>query len=251
MISLQNVGVRRNSKTILQNINIEIQAKNHLAVIGPNGAGKSFLLRIMSADIIPSSGDVTILGKTFGKTNLWELRKKIGFVSSQLIFWYGGSTTVMEVVGSGFNGTLGLPNDLNTREKEQVFKILRSFKMESFIDRVFKTLSDGEKRKVLLARALVWSPEIVIFDEPCMGLDIPTREFFLQDIEALSKNILVIYVTHHLEELPTCIKQVLYLKNGTVWNSGPKEKMLTSQFISEVFAYDLKVIAKQGKYYLQ
>lgn len=251
IVDVTDLGVVRQGKQILANLNIQMSENQHLAVIGPNGAGKSFLLRVLSADMIPSSGTVTILGKTFGQTNLWELRKRIGFVSTRLAFWYEGNTSVLDVVCSGFYGTFGLPEEATSQQKDAAWEMLEFFGMQDFADHTFETLSDGERRKVLLCRAMVTEPELLIFDEPCQGLDIPSREVFLGDVEKLAQKIPIIYVSHHLEELPQCISDVVFLKHGTVYAKGTKQEMLTTEHMSAVFDYNIAVIEKGHRYYVQ
>jgi len=251
IISAKNIKIVRQGTKILKGIDIEMLSNQHLGIIGHNGAGKSFLLQILSADIIPSSGEVTILDQTFGKTNLWNLRKKIGFVSSKLIFWYKDQVKVLDVVASGFHGTFGLPEKITDHQKKRILQVLKFFDIEALQDRFFETLSDGEKRKVLLCRAIVLDPKILIFDEPCQGLDIPTREIFLKDVDKLSKKINIIYVNHHLEELPFCITDIVFLKKGKIFAKGKKDQMLTSKMISDVFDFPLEVVKKNKRFFVQ
>ena len=251
IIITKKLKIVRQGNEILKGIDLNMTADQHLAIIGSNGAGKTFLLRILSADIIPSSGEVEIFGKKFGKISLWDLRKMIGFVSTRLAYWYGDKSTVTEVIGSGFHGTLGLPEELTDDQKDKISDLLNFFHLVGFEDRIFDTLSDGEKRRVLLSRALVLEPKLLIFDEPCQGLDIPTREIFLEDVNRLATTIPIIYVTHHLEELPSCISDVIFLKKGKVYAQGPKAKMLNSENMTVVFDYDLEVEKKGDRYYVR
>ena len=175
IISLKNIVITRQNNQIIKDVSFTLNSQQHLAIIGANGAGKSFLLRVLSADMIPSSGQVIILEQEFGKISLWNLRKQIGFVSSRLAFWYEGKTTVREVIASGLHGTLGLPEEITTEQQKQIEEILELFQIQNLKQRIFETLSDGEKRKVLLTRALILKPKLLVFDEPCQGLDIPTR----------------------------------------------------------------------------
>lgn len=251
IFDLQNVGITRQGYTILNGVDLQMHADQHLAIIGPNGAGKSFLLQVLSADLVPSSGTVTLLGKTFGKVSLWELRQKIGFVSSRMAFWVEGNTRVLDVVCSGFQGTYGLPEPATEEQRAAALELLEFFEISTLQTHSFETLSDGERRKVLLSRALVRQPELLILDEPCQGLDIPTRERFLEDLDRLAQRIPMVYVTHHLEELPTCITDVIYLKHGSIFNQGPKETLLTSKCLSAAFDYPLHVLKKGERWYVQ
>ena len=251
IIDLSHVSLTRQGKTILSDISFTLEAGDRLAVVGPNGAGKSFLLRLLSADLIPSSGRITLLGKTFGETNLWELRRRIGFVSTRLAFYYEGNVTVREVVASGFAATFALAEPLTVHQAAAVQTSLEFFQLPALAERCFETLSDGEKRKTLLARAIVEQPELLIFDEPCQGLDIPSRERFLADVERLAKTTPIVYVTHHVEELPMCINKVLFLRQGTMTALGAPRSLLTSEELSALFEYPLAVQSHDGRYYIQ
>lgn len=251
IISVSQLGITRQGTTILSDINFTMNQSQHIAIIGPNGAGKSFFLRVLSADLIPSSGTVTLLGGTFGKTNLWDLRRRIGFVSSRLAFWYEANSTAADVVYSGFFGTYGVSEEVSDEQKERAHQMLSFFGMGSFTERLFETLSDGERRKILLARAMVTEPDLLIFDEPCQGLDIPSRDIFLEDVDRLAQKTPIIYVSHHPEELPSCISEVLYLKSGKIFKFGPKEEMITTENMSALFDYELEVVKKGDRFYVQ
>lgn len=251
IIFTKSVSLNRQGNKILDDISLSISDDQHLSIIGPNGAGKSFLLQILSADLIPSKGQVKILGKEFGKVSLWDLRKEIGFVSNRMLFWYDSKITCLEIVCSGFYGTYGLPEGYTEEEKQKAQVMLKFFDIEYLENRKFEVLSDGERRKVLLSRAIITDPKLLIFDEPCQGLDIPSREHFLADVDSLAQKTPIIYVTHHLEELPSCITDVLLLKNGKIFEQGQKDIILTSEKISTLFDYQLEVIKKDGRFYLQ
>jgi iron complex transport system ATP-binding protein len=249
IIKLTNVCIQRQGKDILKGITLDLKADQHLAIIGPNGAGKSFLLRTLAADLIPSSGTTTILGKTFGKCSLWDLRKQIGYVSSSISHWYEKEASILDVVVSGFQGSYGLPTAPTQEHIDAAQKILKTFELEVRSFQKFSTLSDGQRRKTLLARALVIQPKLLIFDEPCQGLDIPTREQLLTDINELAKNTPIVYVTHHLEELPSCITHMMLLKAGKSLMYGEKDDLINSKNISELFDYPLEVRQKDHRYY--
>jgi iron complex transport system ATP-binding protein len=275
VISVQDLNLSRQGKPILSDLNFEIDKDEHLAIIGPNGAGKSFLTRVLSLDLAPNYGSqVEILGGGFGKSNLNELRKKIGFVSSKQADWFKdsvsifknylgtldkdynnyefknegfgtGVNTCLEIVCTGFFGTFGISGKLDLEKLQKAKNLLAEFGITSGSKISFQTpfegLSDGEKRKVLLARSLATDPEVLVFDEPCQGLDIPSRERFLYEIQKQSEKKLIVYVTHHLEELPECIQKVLLIKEGKVFKFGQRNEVLTSQNLSELFDMSLKV----------
>jgi iron complex transport system ATP-binding protein len=248
LIQLKDIHLRRQGNEILRGIDLTMTDQQHLAIIGPNGAGKSFLLQILSADLIPSSGTTTILGKTFGQTNLWALRQSIGFISNRMLSWMQPKISVFEVVASGWFGTYGLADELSADQKQAVDQQLNEFELIELKDRSFASLSDGERRKALFARAMVKQPQFLILDEPCQGLDIPSREHLIKDIDALANTLPLVYVTHHLEELPLCITHVMLLKAGQVFAYGTPTEILTSERLSDLFDYDLSVEYTAGRW---
>ncbi len=248
IIFVKNLKIIRQGNEILKGIDLQMYSNQHIGIIGPNGAGKSFLLQVLSADLIPSSGLVEILGKQFGKVNLFELRKEIGYVSNRMFYAFESNMTCLEVVCTGFSGVMGLPDGYTKQEAKQTIEILEFFGVEYLKDRKFEVISDGERRKIMLCRAIVTDPKLLIFDEPCQGLDIPSREFFLNDVDKLSKKIPILYVTHHLEELPGCITDLILLKKGEIFVKGKKNVILTSKNISDLFDYNLEVTEKDGKF---
>jgi len=250
-IELQNVAVIRDGNFILKDISFSMPASGHLGILGPNGAGKSSLLKILSADMIPSRGKVTILGSTFGETNLWNLRKKIGFVSNNMSFWFDSKITVQQAVCSGLFGCYGLPEEPTAEQMANCKDQLARFNVAALTSRLLDTLSDGERRKVFLARALMTKPELLIFDEPCSGLDIPARELLLEDIGRLASEVPIVYVSHHIEEIPQCVTRLICLKKGQIFKEGTKEEIFTSESLSSLFDYPLEVRKKGTRWYVE
>lgn len=251
VIEVSALGITRGNQTILSDVSFSLKENERLAIIGPNGAGKSFLLRVLSADLVPSSGKVTILGQTFGKVSLWDLRQKIGFVSTRMAYQCERSLSGIDVVCSGFKGTYSLAEDPTKEQLERAKEIMGMFGLQTTVDRKFSKLSDGESRRTLLCRALVNKPELLILDEPCQGLDVNFRDVLLEDINQLSKSIPLVYVTHHLQELPSCITHIMFIKGGVITGIGVKDKLLTSEKVSELFDCPLQVRKKGNRYYLE
>jgi iron complex transport system ATP-binding protein len=250
MIRLQNLHVTRQGSPILQDINLEIQANDRVAILGPNGAGKSFLLRILSADLVPSFGSyVEIFGQVFGKTRLADLRQQIGFVATRQAFWFDSKDTLWQVVASGLDGVYGASREFEDFEKTLIDESLAKFDLTKIQERPFEVLSDGEKRRTLLARSLVRKPKLLILDEPAIGLDIPTRLRFLETVDELSQELPLIYVTHNLEELPQSINKIVFLKAGQIFAQGSKEAMLTSENLSNLLDIPMEVVHRNGKYF--
>jgi len=249
LLELDGVFVTRGDVSILRDISFSLERGQHLAVMGPNGAGKSFLLRLLSADLLPSRGGIAVLGERFGKVNLWRLRERVGFISTRIAENFPPRASVLEVVCSGYFGTYGLATAPTSEQLEYARACLARFEAPGG-ERIFETLSDGEQRRVLLCRALVLRPSLVVLDEPCQGLDVRARESLLSAIEVLARETSLVYVAHHVEELPRAITHVMALANGSIFRFGRKEEVMTSSLLSELFQYPVALGESGGRYYL-
>ncbi|MFH1642448.1 MAG: ABC transporter ATP-binding protein [Nanoarchaeota archaeon] len=250
LIQLKEVNITRKGKRILNNISWTVKENENWAIIGKNGSGKSFLLKILSANMQPSSGSVEIFGQEFGKISLWEFKKQIGFVSDFLQKQHHENIKVIEVVLSGFYSSIGVYQKTTTKMISAARKILKSLEINSLKDRVFGELSHGEQRKVLIARALVFNPKLLVMDEPCTGLDIPTKEEFLTLINKLAKSgHNIIFVTHHIDEITGAINRVLLIKDGKIIKQGIKKEIMKENLLNKVLGYKFKLTQKQGRYW--
>lgn len=250
IISLKNVSLQRNNIKILSDINWEISNNEHWAILGLNGSGKTSLLNIVSGYHFPTTGEVTVLENLFGKTNLPELRKQIGFVSSSLDRFADivNKETVDRVVVSGKFASFGLYEQVNEADWEKASSLLSKLRLNYLSGKRYHLLSQGEQRRVLIARALMSEPKILILDEPCSGLDILSREEVLAMINEIGKNDChVIYVTHHIEEIVPDISNVLLLRDGKLVATGPKESTLTDVLLSKTFKVPVKVRWEDGR----
>ena len=229
-----------------------MDSSENWAIIGRNGSGKSFLLRILSGNLFPSTGIVKIFGKQLGFVNIWDLRKEIGFVSDHLQREYDRETRVINVIYSGFFASNGLYQDVTDEMKEKVVDILEFLEIFHLRDRVFGHLSSGEQKKVLIARSLVFSPKLLIFDEPCNNLDLASKEDVLHSIQKLvQKGHNIVFVTHHIEEIIPQINNVLFLKEGKIIKSGDKVKMMNKKLLNNLLSYKFGVVKKNGWYYFK
>ncbi len=238
IISLENVSLRRGNKEILHDVNWSIQPNEHWGVLGLNGSGKTSLLNIVSGYHFPTSGEVTVLGNLFGKTNLAELRKEIGFVSSSLerFAQFFNNETVERVVVSGKFASFGIYEQVAQEDWDKADALLKSLRIAFLKGKPYHQLSEGEKRRVLIARSLMSDPKMLILDEPCSGLDILSREQFLGVMEEVVNNgCHIIYVTHHIEELVEALTHVLLLKDGEVVAAGPKQDVLTDDYLTSTY----------------
>ena len=205
---------------------------------------------IISSFLHPSGGRVFLFGRELGKVNVWDLRKKIGVVSDGLQAAYTGSVQVIDVVCSGFFSSVGLYVEKEDWMDEKAMNILDSLHMADFANRPFMKLSHGERKRVLIARALVFDPELLILDEPCNGLDVPSRESFLETLSSLvSRGTHIVYVTHHVDEIMAFITHVQILKNGRVMECGKKEDVLLEHILDSGLGYSMHLVREQGRYF--
>ncbi|KAB2338425.1 ABC transporter ATP-binding protein [Cytobacillus depressus] len=253
IISFKAVSWRRNGQEILSNIHWSMEQDEHWAILGLNGSGKTSLLNIVTGYQFPTAGEVAVLGNVFGKTNLPELRREIGFVSSSLDRFSNSLNheTVEDIVISGKFASIGLYEEVSVEDVEKAESLLTSLRLDYLKGKHFRLLSQGEKRRVLIARALMSNPKLLILDEPCTGLDVLSREevlFLMKEI--VKNNCHLIYVTHHIEELVEEITHALLLRDGRIIAAGPKREVLTDDILSETFKTPVSVRWEENRPWL-
>jgi iron complex transport system ATP-binding protein len=225
-------------RPILEDVRFRIERGEHWALVGANGSGKSTLLAIVSGDLWPSIGVARVLGEEYGKVDKRELRRRIGVVSSALFGNLPDSDTGVEIAASGIRGTIGRLGPLDEEARRRGEKALAKVSASSTTRKPYGVLSQGERQRVMIARALVNEPDLLILDEPCNGLDPVARERFLDDLGALAADPdgpTQIHVTHHLEEVPPFITHALVLAEGRVQSSGIADEVLTPECLSAAF----------------
>lgn len=250
VVSIKNASLVRNNNQILNDINWEIKKGEHWGILGLNGSGKTSLLNIINGYHFPTTGQVSVLGNLFGKTNLPELRKKIGFVSSALDRFSDivNHETALRVVISGKFASFGIYEKIVDKDWDKAESLLEKLRLSYLSQKRFHLLSQGEQRRVLIARALISDPEILILDEPCSGLDILSREELLTTLPQITNgNCHVLYVTHHIEELVDTISHILLLKDGKIIAAGPKKEVLTAELLSETFKVPVHIHWDHGR----
>ncbi len=251
VIEIKEASIKRDEKFILKNINWSVQAGQHWAIFGLNGSGKTSLLKMINGYIFPSEGEVNVLGKKFGTYDFRELRKSIGWVSSSLQESLYVNETVEEIVISGKFASIGLYENPVANDYEKAKNILDKFACSNLKNRFYYSLSQGEKQKVLLARALMAAPKLLILDEPCTGLDIFAKESFLMLVDNIAKaedSPTIIYVSHHIEEILPLFSNTLLLKNGSVHSSGKNENVLTNDNLINFFDRTIEVSQKNNRF---
>jgi iron complex transport system ATP-binding protein len=237
IIELKNVSMFRGETQILKDITWDIKKGSHWALIGPNGAGKTSLLKIVSGNLWPSSGKVKVLGKEFGKTDLRELRKKIGWVSSYLVEKIPANEDILEIVISGKFASFGVYSEIKEKDRKKALELINLMGGKNIIDRKFTVISQGEKQKVIIARALMAEPLILLLDEPAVGLDMKARDNLLKSISKICKeaSTTIIYVTHHIDEIVPEINNVFLLKDGKSFMQGDKKGILNKKNLTKMF----------------
>lgn len=252
VIDLQNVVVKRSNKEILKAINLSMDASERWVILGPNGAGKTTLLRVLAAQIQPSSGKAMVLDENLGEVNVFELRTRIGFASSALAAQIPNSETVLNAVMTASYGITGRwREEYDAIDERRARRVLAEWALADFEDRPIGTLSDGEKKRVQIARSIMTDPELLLLDEPVASLDMAARE---QTISLLAGYAMsptapaMAMVTHHIEEIPAGFTHALLLQDGSIVARGEIASTLTSEAISETFRYPLTVTSENGRF---
>lgn len=221
LVSIRSVSVFLGSKPALRNIHLQIRAGEHWAILGPNGAGKSTLLKLMLGDLHPAWGGVVRRFGFTAKNTLWEVKRKIGFVSPELQSNYLASLTGTEVIASGFFSSVGLARRVSCVQRQRVAALVDQLGLRNLAARSVLQMSYGEFRRILLARALVHGPELLIFDEPFDGLDAKARTRLADALNDVARRGTgVVMVTHHRNDLPACISHVAELRSGAMVFQG-------------------------------
>ncbi|TGD90527.1 ATP-binding cassette domain-containing protein [Mycolicibacterium sp. CH28] len=251
VLEIADVTFRRDGKQIIDGISLTVNAGEHWALLGPNGAGKSTLLGFCAAVTFPTTGTVRVLGSQMGRTDLAVLRRAIGHVNPRHRLQY--SLTVREVVLTGITATIDIPMRWapSPAEADRADAMLAAVGMTRKADAVWPTLSQGERGRTLIARALVSEPELLLLDEPTTGLDVAAREQLLETIDSLDQThpeVASILVTHHLEELPTTTTHALLIADGRTVASGPARETITTDHVTAAFSYPITVGYDHGRW---
>ena len=253
VIDLKIDTFTRDGVDILRKVAWQVERGQHWAILGPNGAGKSSLLSIVAGYEWPSRGELAVLGEIYGKCDMRALKERIGWVSSSLFTWLPARQSAREVVATGIHATIGNWHELSAEDLIRADAALRRIGAYSFRDKRYGVLSQGEKQRVMIARALVTNPELLILDEPCAGLDPGAREQLIADVDLLCAKPdgpTLILVSHHVEEIPPRATHALLLKEGRTLASGPLNEVLNDAMLSELYGFPCKVGESGGRYWL-
>jgi iron complex transport system ATP-binding protein len=248
-----NVSVRRGDKNILGPIDWAVNVGERWVILGPNGAGKTTLLQLCATLIHPTSGDVKILGQSLGKIDVFELRTRIGVTSSAFVKDFPEDEIVMDVVLTAAYAMLGRwQESYDLWDESRAKGLLTALGVRDLGSRLFSSLSEGEKKRVQIARALMTDPELLLLDEPASSLDLGGREDLLVRLERLAKDPLApatVIVTHHVEEIPIGTTHALLLKDGEVIAQGAVDRVITNSFMSQAYGLQINVNHDDGRYF--
>ncbi|WP_461209226.1 ATP-binding cassette domain-containing protein [Desulfocurvus sp. DL9XJH121] len=226
IIDMRGVTVLRGGRAALDDVDWTVRRGEHWAVLGDNGAGKSTLAALAMAALRPSTGRVSWFGRSEG-VNVWELRKRIGLVSPELQAGYRYNISALDLVASGFFSSVGLYDRVSEEQAARARECMALANMAGFEERPVRSLSYGQIRRLVIARALVTRPELLILDEPSAGLDAASRQGFLADLDALAASgATLVVITHRPEEIPACVGKAMILAQGRVTAMGPRDEVL-------------------------
>ncbi|MEO4051940.1 ABC transporter ATP-binding protein [Solibacillus sp. CAU 1738] len=250
MIHLKNVELYRNRKTILHNVSWDVEKGQHWTILGLNGSVKTTLLKVINGYLWPNGGSVEVLGETFGKTDIREVRKQMGWVSSAMVDQFNWCDPAIEIVLSGKFGAIRLFESVSDEEIDEAVGIMKLLHCDHLVNKAFELLSHGERQRVQIARALMARPKLLILDEPTTGLDLIERERLLQTIAKLAnseENPTLLYVTHHVEEILPCFTHILCMRDGEVFASGGRDELLTTENLSQFFGHPLTITYENNR----
>lgn len=253
LLAIEDVIVRRANRTILGPITWSVEDGQRWVILGPNGAGKTTLLQLLAALIHPTSGKVSILGNRLGAVDVFELRPRIGFTSSAMMEILPSEERVIDIVLTSAYAIAGRwQEEYDLWDESRAKALLTTFGVRDLAERTFGTLSEGEKKRVQISRALMADPEVLLLDEPAAGLDLGGREDILHRITQYTsdeQSPVTIIVTHHIEEIPAGTTHALLLKDGIVAHAGPISQVLTEENITEVFGVSIQLQFNGARYF--
>lgn len=251
-LELRDVSVVRSGVALLDRIDWQVDDGEHWVVLGPNGAGKTTLMQVVGGQIHPSAGEAWILGQRLGDVDLTELRTRIGYTSTAIAERVPPGESVRDVVLSAAHAVLGRWNEeYDELDHARARQIIAELGIGPLADRTFATLSEGERKRTLIARALMTDPEMLLLDEPAAGLDLGAREDLVSSLEVLGTAAdapVLILVSHHVEEIPPSFTHVLMLRDGKVVAQGPIPSTLTPTNLGRTFSTRLEIGFEHGRY---
>ena len=258
IIDFENIHINYEvGSPVLENINLKINTDEHWAILGANGSGKSTLIKLISNDLYPNT-KYPFKKKVVGKDiwNIFEIKKNLGIITNDLHTYFetqGKFSTAYEVVLSGYYSSIGIfkYHDFTKEQHEKVLEVLEFLEILEIKDKKVHQMSTGQLRRCIIGRALIHDPKAFILDEPTVGLDIKAQNSFLKFIQKLSTRASIILVTHHIEEIFQEITHVALMHDKTIFKQGEKEKILTSENLSEIFEINIDLQKENNRYYIK
>jgi len=251
VLRLLDLAVERGRTKILRGVSWRVERGQHWGILGANGSGKTSLLSALTGYLMPTAGDIFLLGERYGESDWRELRKRVGLVSSSIRQMMNDDEPAIETVISGKFAMIDLWGRVTRTDRLRAWGLLRRVECAYLANRPWRVLSQGERQRVLIGRALMGQPELLILDEPCAGLDPAAREHFLQFLQRLGskKNSpALVLVTHHVDEIMPVFSHVLLLKSGRVLAAGTKEETLRAAVLSDAFVTRVRLSQSRGRY---
>lgn len=251
-LEFTDVVVRREGRNIIDHVDWRVDDDQRWVILGPNGAGKTTLLQLADTLIHPTAGTVTVLGETLGRTDVFEVRPRIGFASSAMAKRVPRDETVLNTVLTAAYSVLGRWNEnYEDIDERRALRVLGDWRLDHLADRTFGTLSDGEQKRVQIARAVMTDPELLLLDEPTASLDLGSREELLALLSGYASSPTtpaMLMVTHHVEEIPVGFTHVLLIRDGSVVAAGPIADTLTAETLTDTFGMPIVLSSDDGRY---
>ena len=243
VLRMQNLCCKAGNKYILKNIDWEVKKGQHWIVFGMNGSGKTTLLSIAAGYMGHTHGELEVLGQSYNDDTILDIRRRIGWVSASFFDKCLSRETVLDIVLAGKTATLGVDYTITDEDVRRAKALLTELRLKNKINYPFDFLSKGERQNVLIARALMGNPELLILDEPCTGLDVFSREYLLSTIHDLAKNtdVTIIFVTHYTEEIMDIFPECMLLKDGQIYMKDRTESVFCSETMSNFLNYPVEV----------
>jgi len=253
ILEIAELTLIRGKTRILRGVNWRVRPGEHWAILGANGSGKTSLLSALTGYLMPTGGEISVLGRRFGESDWRELRKDIGLVSSSIRQLMADDEPALETVISGKYAMIDFWGRATKPDRARARRLLRQVECGSLAERPWLYLSQGERQRILIGRALMAEPQLLILDEPCAGLDPAAREHFLQFLNRLARQPgapTLVFVTHHVDEILPAISHVLIMRTGKVLAAGRKNDVLTGANLQEAFGSAVKLRRAGGRYSL-
>ncbi len=254
ILDVRDLTIIRNGTSILRDVAWRVEPGQHWVILGSNGSGKTSLLSALTGYLMPTSGEIELLGRRYGESDWRELRKRIGLVSSSIRQMMAETEPALESVASGRYAMIDFWGRPTRADRRRALALLGQIECTHLAERPWAVLSQGERQRVLIGRALMADPRLLILDEPCAGLDPVARETFLQFVQRLSTQPdapALVLVTHHVEEIVPCFTHALLLREGGVVAAGGLRRVVTSERLGVTFGHRVRVVRRRGRYLLE